>query len=305
MLSLNVGRSSFSFRIGTPMFNTLISTDALQENLHRTDWVIFDCRSSLIDHDAGLRAYNEGHIPNAFFCDLENDLSSPITQTSGRHPLPDFDLFITKLEKWGVHNQTQVVVYDDAGGALAVRLWWQLRTFGHNKVAVLNGGIPEWIKEGKTPSKDIPEHIHSSQTKFTAIIDTKAWLSTEQLEQNLNSKAYTVLDARTPERYRGESEPIDTVAGRIPDSINRAFQLNLNEKGLFLSAEELRQQFGPILNQAPDKSAQNIVHLCGSGVTAIHNMLAMEIVGLSGSKLYAGSWSEWIRDKKRPISVGK
>ena len=153
------------------MFNTLISTDALQENLHKADWVIFDCRSSLTDHDAGLKAYTKGHIPSAIFCDLETDLSSPINKTSGRHPLPDFDLFIKKLENWGVDNQAQVVVYDDAGGALAVRLWWQLRTFGHNKVAVLNGGIPQWLKEGKALSKDIPELPHSSRTKLTASID--------------------------------------------------------------------------------------------------------------------------------------
>ena len=285
------------------MYSTLISTDALNENFHKADWVVFDCRSSLTDHDAGLRAYTEGHIPNSFFCDLEKDLSSPITETSGRHPLPDFDLLIKKLEQWGVDNQTQVVVYDDMGGALAVRLWWQLRTFGHHKVAVLNGGIPQWLKEGKMLSQDIPKLADSAGASFTAKIDKNAWLSTAQLEENLSTKAYTILDARTPERYRGESEPIDTVAGRIPNSLNRAFQLNLDDSGLFLDTETLHQQFELILKQVPDQFPENIVHLCGSGVTACHNMLAMEIAGLSASKLYAGSWSEWIRDKNRPIAI--
>ena len=285
------------------MYSTLISTDALNENFHKADWVVFDCRSSLIDHDAGLRAYTEGHIPNAFFCDLEKDLSSPISETSGRHPLPDFDLLIKKLEHWGVDNQTQVVVYDDMGGALAVRLWWQLRTFGHHKVAVLNGGIPQWLKEGKMLSQDIPKLADSAGLSFTAKVDKNAWLSTAQLEENLSTKAYTVLDARTPERYRGESEPIDTVAGRIPYSLNRAFQLNLDDSGLFLDTKTLHQQFELILKQVPAQSPENIVHLCGSGVTACHNMLAMEIAGLSASKLYAGSWSEWIRDRNRPIAT--
>lgn len=278
-------------------FTTLISAKKLERNLQNPSWVIFDCRSHLTDHDAGLKAYLEGHIPNAIFCNLEKDLSSPITKKSGRHPLPDFDEFIKKLGNWGVDNQTQVIVYDDIGGAFAVRLWWQLRTFGHKKVALLNGGIPHWTNEGKTLSKDLP--VITAKT-FTAVIDKTTWLSTNDILKNLETKEYTILDARTPERYRGESEPIDPVAGRIPDSINHAFQLNLDNEGLFLNADKLRQQFDSLLTQPAEK----VVHLCGSGVTACHNMLAMEIAGLKGSKLYAGSWSEWIRDENRPVATG-
>lgn len=278
------------------MYDTLVTSDILADNLQNPNWLIFDCRSSLTDHDAGLKAYQQGHIPNAIFCSLETDLSSAVTKKSGRHPLPDFNEFIKKLGNWGVNNQTQVIAYDDVGGAFAVRLWWQLRTFGHKKVAVLDGGIPYWANQGKALSKEIPE---ITATTFNAIIDNSTWLSTEQVVENLTTKKYSILDARTAERYRGESEPIDTVAGRIPDSINRAFQLNLDENGLFLSADELRTQFEPLLNQPADK----VVHLCGSGVTACHNMLAMEIADMKGSKLYAGSWSEWIRDDKRPVAT--
>jgi len=290
-------------------YTTLVSTKILEQNLDDSNWVIFDCRASLFDHDAGRRAYDEGHIPSSYYCALENDLSSEITATTGRHPLPDFDIFIKKLEEWGIANnprtQSQVVVYDDAGGAIAVRFWWQLRALGHTKVAVLDGGIPKWKEEGRTlitKIQNITQDI--AKAKFIAKIDNNTWLSTEQVEQNLRSKSFVILDARTPERYRGEDEPIDPIAGRIPSSINHAFQLNLDENGLFLSADKLRQQFESIIKQAPEQSVENIVHLCGSGVTACHNMLAMEIAGLIGSRLYAGSWSEWIRDKNRPISVG-
>ena len=282
-------------------YTTLISADQLAQNLNQPNWVIFDCRSHLTDHEAGLNAYNESHIPNAIFCSLETDISSPITKQSGRHPLPDFDKLIKKLGDWGVDNQTQVIAYDDVGGAFAVRLWWQLRTFGHDKVAVLDGGIPRWIKEQRPLTTERPK-INSKT--FTATIDNSTWLSSDQIQKNITAKNFTVLDARTPERYRGESEPIDTVAGRVPDSINRAFQLNLAENGLFLKADELKKQFENIIQQTPNQSAENVVHLCGSGVTACHNMLAMEIAGLTGSKLYAGSWSEWIRDDKRPVAVG-
>jgi len=282
-------------------FTALISTSQLEQNLHNPEWVIVDCRSSLLDHSAGLKAYRKGHIPNAIFANLEEDLSSPVTELSGRHPLPDFDSLIQKLGSWGINNQTQIVAYDDAGGAYAVRLWWQLRTFGHESIAVLDGGIPQWERENK-PLDQKPPKVN--EETFTALINKTTWLSSEQIEKNLSTNEFLVLDARTAERYRGEFEPIDTVAGRIPNSVNRAFQLNLNEQGLFLSAEELRQQFKAIVELSPNKSPEKIVHLCGSGVTACHNMLAMELAGYKNSKLYAGSWSEWIRDKNRPVATG-
>ena len=282
-------------------FTTIISTDELEKRFQKSNWVIFDCRSHLTDHDAGLKAYQSGHIPNSIFCNLETDLSSPITASTGRHPLPDFNEFIKKLGNWGVDNQTQVIAYDDVAGAFSARLWWQIRTFGHNKVAVLDGGIPQWIKEGKALQQGLPTITAKT---FVPNIDNNTWLNTEQIKANLEAQTFTILDARTPERYRGESEPIDTVAGRIPNSLNRAFQLNLGEDGLFLNADELKKQFESIIKKTPNKSANDIVHLCGSGVTACHNMLAMEIAGLTGSKLYVGSWSEWIRDKNHPVATG-
>lgn len=290
-------------------YQTLIDCQTLNHHLDNPDWLIFDCRSSLVDHNAGRNAYQEGHIPKAIFCDLEKDLCSDVTETSGRHPLPDFDVFITKMGNWGINEQTQVVAYDDVGGAFAARLWWQLRTLGHHNVAILDGGIPQWIKQGKPLSTSNNKGSNTATTKpqedkFRATIDNGSWLNTEEIEKNLQEQSFILLDARTPERFRGESEPIDTVAGRIPNSINRPFQLNLNKDGLFLPAEELQQGFADIIKQAPGNKTENIVHLCGSGVTACHNMLAMEIAGLSGSKLYAGSWSEWIRDKNRPIATG-
>ena len=273
-------------------FTTIISTDDLAENLHKSNWVIFDCRSSLQD-------YQTSHIPESRHCHLEDDLSSPITTGSGRHPLPDFDKLSILLGNWGVGKDTQIIAYDATGGAdYASRLWWQLRTFGHQNVAVLDGGFQQWERDQKTLTQDLPEIIPKT---FISNIDETQWLETEAIQKNLSDKTFTILDARAAERFRGEVEPFDTVAGRIPEAINRAFMLNLNEEGRFLSAQNLRQQFDTLLG---DLSPQKIVHQCGSGVTACHNMLAMEIAGLSGSRLYVGSWSEWIRDKKRPIATG-
>ncbi len=278
-------------------YTTIISSQDLAKNLENPNWVVFDCRSSLSDHNAGQNAYLEGHIPNAQYCHLEDDFSSAITETSGRHPLPDMDQLTRKVGNWGVENNTQIIVYDDANGAYAVRMWWQLQALGHEKVAVLDGGINQWIKEKRQTSSELP--VVSTKT-FTANFDQQSTLTTEQIQQNLKDKTFTLLDARTPERFRGEAEPIDIMAGRIPNAVNRAFQLNLDENGLFLSAEELKQQFTPILAEANN----DIVHMCGSGVTACHNILAMEIAGFTETRLYIGSWSEWISDDKRPRITG-
>jgi thiosulfate/3-mercaptopyruvate sulfurtransferase len=230
---------------------------------------------------------------------LEDDFSSPIDSNSGRHPLPDFDKLADKLGSWGINKDTQVIVYDDANGAYAVRMWWQLRSFGHNKVAVLDGGINQWIKEQRRLSTEVPEAPTAG--RYDIHFDANTVVTTEQIQRNISDHTFTLLDARTPERFRGEEEPIDPIPGRVPGAINRAFQLNLNEDGLFLSPEELRQQYQPLVDKALNNK---IVHMCGSGVTACHNMLSMEIAGFSNGKLYVGSWSEWIRDSKRPIATG-
>jgi len=274
-------------------YTTLISSDELAQNLENPNWVIFDCRASLVD-------YQTAHISEAIHCHLEDDLCSPITAKSGRHPLPDFNELAQYLGSCGIDKNTQVVAYDSAGGAdYAARLWWQLRTFGHQNVAVLDGGFQLWEKNHKPLTQDLPKITPKT---FTPNLDETQWVPTEAIEQNLSDKKFTVLDARAAERFRGEIEPFDTVSGRIPDAINRPFPLNLNKEGRFLSEQELREQFDALLGN--DIAPQDIVHQCGSGVTACHNMLAMEVAGLTGSKLYVGSWSEWIRDENRPVATG-
>ncbi len=277
-------------------YNTLVSCQTLNTNLNKRNWIIFDCRFSLADAEAGAKAYRMGHIPGARYADLDHDLSSLITSFTGRHPLPDFRTLEKKLAQWGVTSNCQVVVYDHSNGAFAARLWWLLRVMGHEHVAVLDGGITQWQKQGLQLSTVLPK---IQPKRFRAYVNQSAWVSASQLGNGLASKHFNLIDARTPERFRGEQEPIDTVAGHIPYAINRPFQLNLDTEGCFLSAKILRQQFKLLLNNQP---AEQAVHMCGSGVTACHNLLAMEYARLSGSKLYPGSWSEWIRNPNRPIS---
>jgi len=279
-------------------YTTLISTKTLNQQLNNPGWVIVDCRFSLADTEAGAKAYRHGHIPNARYAGLDKDLSSAITDFTGRHPLPDFALLAKKLGDWGITNNSQVVAYDDAGGAFAGRLWWLLRCMGHDKVAVLDGGIKQWQKQGLPITTALPK---VKPATFRPYPNDAAWLNAVQVQNALARKTICLIDARTPERYRGEQEPIDPVAGHVPGALNRAFQLNLDSNGLFLPAEQLREQFKRLTGGTPP---QHVVHMCGSGVTACHNLLAMEHAGLTGSKLYAGSWSEWIRDKNRPVAKG-
>ena len=279
-------------------YTTLISTQTLNQQLNNPDWVIVDCRFSLADTEAGAKAYRHGHIPNARYAHLDKDLSSAITDFTGRHPLPNFALLAKKLGDWGITNNSQVVAYDDAGGAFAGRLWWLLRCMGHDKVAVLDGGIKHWQKQGLPITTALPKVRPAT---FRPYLNDAAWLNALQVQNALAQKSICLIDARTPERYRGEQEPIDPVAGHVPGALNRAFQLNLDSNGLFLSAEQLREQFKRLIGNT---SPQHVVHMCGSGVTACHNLLAMEHAGLTGSKLYAGSWSEWIRNKNRPVAKG-
>ena len=280
-------------------YTTLVSSATLNQNLDNPNWVVVDCRFSLANSDAGGYEYRHGHIPQARYVHLNNDLSSAITSFTGRHPLPDFTLLAKKMGAWGIANNSQVVVYDDAGGAFAGRLWWLLRCLGHNNVAVLNGGIQHWQRQGFTLTTALPS---IKPTIFRPYLNTSNWLSASQVENSLAQRAICLIDARNPERYRGEQEPIDAVAGHIPHALNRSFQLNLDSKGLFISAEQLIRHFKQLIGTA---TPEQVVHYCGSGVTACHNLLAMEYAGLTGSKLYPGSWSDWIRDKNRPISAGK
>lgn len=278
-------------------FQTIVSVDVLSQNLNAPNWVVLDCRDSLMDKGYGYKSYLEGHIPNASYCYLYDDFSSPITATTGRHPFPNIEELSEKLGNWGINEESQVVVYDDVSGGMAGRMWWQLRSLGHKNVALLDGGFKSWLALDQPLSKDIPKIANK---QFSGEFDSGQLITIDQVTSNIddNNSNFTLLDARAAARYHGESEPIDPVAGHIPNALNRDFTMNLDEHGLFLSSDELKQQFLPLLEQA---SNQQIVHTCGSGVTACHNMLAMEIAGLSGSKLYLGSWSEWITDQSRPI----
>lgn len=277
-------------------YTTLISAAELADNYHRPDWVIFDCRFSLADITVGRKAYREGHIPDARYADLNQNLSSSVKSYTGRHPLPDFNALSKQLGLWGVNNRSQVIVYDDASGAFAGRMWWLLRTMGHEQVAVLDGGIRHWQKQQRPITTVLPK---IAPCVFRGYLDQKQWLNAIEVENGLASNNITLIDARTPERFMGLQEPIDPVAGHIPKALNRPFQLNLDKAGLFLSPLQLKSQFQDLTDE---RNPKQIVHMCGSGVTACHNLLAMEVAGLSGSKLYAGSWSEWITNQNHSMA---
>lgn len=279
-------------------YTTLISADQLAEHIETPGWVVFDCRFSLADTEAGSKSYRQGHIPGARYIHLDRDLSARITDSTGRHPLPNLNLLSKKLGAWGVSNASQVVVYDDAGGAFAGRLWWLLRCLGHDRVAVLDGGIQQWKKGAYSITTALPL---IQPAVFRAYLNDSNWLDAEQVQNGLARKVIKLIDARTPERFSGRQEPIDPVAGHVPGALNRPFQANLQADGRFKSARDLHDEWTALIGVAP---ADRVVHMCGSGVTACHNLLAMEIAGFGGSKLYAGSWSEWIRNKNRPVAFG-
>ncbi len=273
---------------------TLIAREELERHLQDPDWVIFDCRFDLRDPAAGEKAYRKGHIVNAQYAHLERDLSSPKTATTGRHPLPDSAQLAEKLGAWGIGESKQVIAYDDAGGTVAARLWWLLRWLGHREVAVMNGGFTRWCDEGRPVSAELPSR---KPARFVAHPQFGAYVDSMFVADNLVKREAIIVDARAQSRFVGEVEPLDSVAGHIPGARNRPFEANLDAHGDFLPAAALKKAFHDLLSDVP---AQQAVHMCGSGVTACHNILAMEIAGLAGSRLYAGSWSEWITDPKRP-----
>ena len=276
---------------------TLIDASTLHAHRNDPNWVVMDCRFSLADPEAGRRAYRDSHLPGAHYAHLDEDLSDPITPTTGRHPLPDPERLAQKLGEWGIGHDTQVVAYDDMGGMLAAaRLWWLLRWLGHTACAVLDGGLPAWRRAGLPLTAEIPA---ARPTAFVSRPDDRLWMSTEQVLTL--SATEVLLDARAAARYRGEMEPIDPVAGHIPGALNLPTDGNLTPEGHFLPVAALRERFAAALN---DRSPATVIHACGSGVTACHNLLAMEAAGLGGSRLYAGSWSEWIRDPQRAVAVG-
>ena len=280
-------------------FNTLISADELAEIIDHC--IVVDCRHELTDPEAGQNAYKEGHIPGAFFLHLDKDLAAPLTGSNGRHPLPDPQSFAATLASIGLTPDKQLVAYDAAGGMVASRFWWMARWMGHQSVAVLDGGVGSWQKSGFPLSKEAA--VRSEQSSSAPTPDTHLSTVTAQaLLENIKSSSMLVVDARANPRFMGETEPMDARAGHIPGAVNRPFADNLRDDGLFKPAPVIKADFLQLLD---GRAPQDIVHSCGSGVSACHNLLAMAYAGLDGGRLYPGSWSEWSSNPDRPVATGQ
>ncbi|OZI33839.1 sulfurtransferase [Bordetella genomosp. 10] len=286
------------------MSMTLISASELSARLGDPDVRVFDLRHDLMDHAAGRRQYEQSHIAGARYLDNETELAAPRTGRNGRHPLPDRAALAALLASHGVAPDTLVVAYDASGGQFAAHLWWMLRWLGHDRVAVLDGGWQAWsaaglaVESGPGP-RPAPVSAGAGapllREALTEPVDADTVLA------NIAQPSFTVLDARAAARYRGEMEPIDPAAGHIPGALNRPNTDNLAADGRFKSPQELRKEFEAVLGK---RAPGAIVHQCGSGITASHNLLAMEVAGLQGSRLYPGSWSEWVSDPSRPQAKG-
>lgn len=280
------------------MSRMLVSTQELARHLDDPNWVVIDTRHDLTDANRGPRVYIEGHIPDAHFVHVDRDLAGPVTGKNGRHPLPDIDTFSKKMSRCGITAGRQVVVYDDMGGNWAVRLWWMLRWLGHENVALLDGQFPKWKKEIRPVQKDPPP---PRSGKFVPKPGLGWTVDAPFIEHFRKRSDGALIDARNAERFNGVNEPVDPVAGRIPGAVNRFWQHNLDPDGLFKQPDQLRKEFLEIIGSTP---AGQTVHMCGSGVTACHNIFAMELAGLNGSRLYPGSWSEWCSDPTRAVATG-
>jgi thiosulfate/3-mercaptopyruvate sulfurtransferase len=279
---------------------TLVSTDTVAEHLDDPDWVVVDCRHELGDVAAGERAHRTGHIPGARFLHLDRDLSGTATGSNGRHPLPGADAFAARLGALGIDRNRQVVVYDAQAGGIAARLWWMLRLwFDHEACALLDGGWPRWIAEGRPQTTTPPDVL---PTRYPARPRGHTVVAVDDLLAHLRDDAMLLVDARATERFAGESETLDPVAGHIPGACNRPFRDNLASDGRFKPAAVLRAELDALLG---GRAPESVVHQCGSGVSACHNMLAMAHAGLPAGRLYVGSWSEWCADRSRPVATGR
>lgn len=279
-------------------FTTLVDAGTLAAHLNDPGWRILDLRHQLVDPGYGERAYHAGHIPGARFLHCDRDLSGPCTGRNGRHPLPDARRFAARLAEEGVGPGVQVVAYDDSQGMIAGRLWWLLRWLGHREVAVLDGGLAAWQEGGwGLESAPLPPRpaLPWNPRLEDMVVDAAA------VAERIGRRGGVLVDARSPDRYRGENETLDPVGGHIPGAVNRFFRDNLAPNGRFKAAEVLRAEWLAVLAGA---DCTEVVHQCGSGVSACHNILAMELAGLAGSRLYAGSWSEWCADPARPVETG-
>lgn len=283
------------------MHTTLIEAAALATHLNEPSWVVIDCRHDLMNHAAGRDAYAAGHLPGALFADIETELSGAKRDANGlfrgRHPLPDQDKFVELLRAWGVNQDSQVVAYDAHGGMFAARLWWMLRWVGHEAVAVLDGGLQAWqaAEQPVTGDASAPR-ARGNIALRDSLVST---VDVGRVLYNVEHGGRTVVDARAPDRFRGENETIDPVGGHIPGAKNRFFKDNLQADGRFKPAQQLKTELGVTVGD-PAKAIMQ----CGSGVTACHNLLALETAGMPGAALYPGSWSEWCADPKRAVATG-
>lgn len=278
-------------------YTTLISAADLAQQYTQAGWVVLDCRHDLASPQAGRQRYDAGHIPGAQFASLDQDLADhargPGGAFRGRHPLPDPDVFVETLRRWGINDDSQVIVYDAQGGMFAARLWWMLRWVGHEAVAVLDGGLPAWTAHGMPLSSEPAASSRGNLQRRAALVRSVG------ADDILTQPGLAVLDARAPDRFRGENETLDPIGGHIPGAKNRFFKDNLQADGRFKPAVQLRQELGALV-----ASPASAVMQCGSGVTACHNLLALEVAGMPGAALYPGSWSEWCSDAGRPVATG-
>ena len=278
-----------------PASSLLVTVEELAAH---PEWRVFDCRHDLKNTEYGRQAYARGHIPGALFLHLDEDLSGAANGSNGRHPLPGIDAFARRMSDCGVDASTQVVAYDNEGGIFAARLWWMLRWLGHERVAVLDGGLAGWKRSKRALEVNA---VAVAARQFTPQ-PQELTVDVGRVLADLGSERMLILDARSPERFRGENETLDPVGGHIPGAVNRFYFDNLDDDGCFFKpVADLHNEFTALLG---GRSPTLVVQQCGSGVTACHNLLAMELAGLSGSTLYPGSWSEWCADPSRPVAKG-
>jgi thiosulfate/3-mercaptopyruvate sulfurtransferase len=274
----------------------LVGAEALHGLLGTPELLIIDCRYELGKPAAGRSAYAAGHVPGAIFASMDDDLSGPRRAGAGRHPLPSPAAFAATLASWGFTSSSQVVAYDQANGASAARLWWMLRARGHRAVRVLDGGYAAWLAAGYACDTTVPQIAPSSvpERGFTGVV------SSDEVAAGLAAQRITLVDARPADRFAGRNETVDPVAGHVPGAVSVPFTGNLNPAQQFLDAAQLRQRWAPLLDQP---ATAPLVVMCGSGITACHNLLALELAGVTGARLYAGSFSEWITDPARPVAT--
>jgi thiosulfate/3-mercaptopyruvate sulfurtransferase len=277
---------------------TLLSTDELAAHLADRAWVIVDCRYDLTNEAWGEEQYRTSHIPGAAYASLAHDLAGPTDGRNGRHPMPGHEAMAATFGRWGITDGIQVAAYDQENGMYASRLWWMLRYMGHDAVAVLNGGFAKWTREGRPTARGTETRPAAT---FTGKPRAAMRLTANQVWAKLGDPALTLVDARAPSRFEGKEETLDKVGGHVPGALNHFFQWNLAPDGTFLPAEALREKFTALLGKTPPAE---VATYCGSGVTACHNLLAMELAGMSGARLFPGSWSEWSADPDKPVATG-